>query len=183
MSLIIKALRQGNPQYAYRLIQQALPYEICLRDEGGQTALHIAVQKNYLEIVKCLLDKGAQINAQANDNGYTYMTPLHYAALTGNLAATQLLLVYGANTLIENGHFHTAPIVAYQHGFVEVARTIERHDSKNISQREIESSLDRKKLELQNSSIHTLETRTWLLQRSKPANNIIDFKKRKNRKS
>ena len=129
MNAILHAIRKGDRELALFLIQHSLPFQINHYDEQGQTALHVAVQKNYLDIVKVLLERGANINAFASDTSYTHMTALHYAALTGNIAATRLLLAWGANATLENGRFHTAATIAYQHNFVEVARAIERHNN------------------------------------------------------
>lgn len=126
MSIIIRALREGQRELAVKLISSALPYQVCLYDDEGQTALHIAIQKNYIDLAQKLLEKGANINAFATDSCYGYMTPLHYAALTGNLQATKLLLTWGANRHLENKRNMTATSMAYQHGHIEVARALER---------------------------------------------------------
>ncbi|HRE33149.1 MAG TPA: ankyrin repeat domain-containing protein, partial [Candidatus Berkiella sp.] len=132
MSIIINALRQGHTELALALIQHAKPYQVSQYDSQGQTALHLAIQKNFIGVAKALLEKGANINALATDLSYTHMTPLHYAALTGNLKAIQLLLTWGANIHLENGQFHTAATIAYQHGFLEIARLIEQHQRHNV---------------------------------------------------
>jgi ankyrin repeat protein len=124
--MIIKALKNGDRELAVKLISNAQPYQTCLYDDEGQTALHIAIQKNYIDIVQKLLEKGANINALASDDCYGYMTPLHYAALTGNLHLSKLLLNWGANRNIENKRNMTASTLAYQHGHIEIARLIER---------------------------------------------------------
>lgn len=175
MTIIIKTLREGNRILAARLIQNALSYQTNQPDQYGQTALHIAVQKNYLDIIELLLEKGANINATANDPSYSNMTALHYAALTGNLAATKLLLAWGANTAIKNGQHRIPLVVAYQHGFMEVARTISLHKPITPPQKVIQQSLARKTLELKASSIETQRVRVWLHQNSKPTNNVVDF--------
>lgn len=129
MSLIIRALKEAQRELAIKLISHALPYQVCLYDEEGQTALHLAISKNYIDIAQKLLEKGANINAFASDPSYGYMTPLHYAALTGNLHATKLLLNWGASRHLENQRQMTASTLAYQHGFIEIARLIEKGNS------------------------------------------------------
>ena len=64
-----------------------------VRDEFGDTALHVAMfQKNIL-VVKLLLDYGFDVNAKATKNGYT---PLHNAVSANNTEFARLLLQYGA---------------------------------------------------------------------------------------
>ncbi len=186
MSIIINALRQGHKELALALIQHAKPYQVCLYDQQGQTALHLAVQKNLPDVVNALLEKGANINALATDPSYTHMTPLHYAALTGNLKLTQLLLAWGANIHLENGQFHTPATMAYQHGFLEVARMIEqrhRHAVKYqwpqhlpiLPNKQTKELVPRRMMELQKSAIENAEARNWYNQQSATMNNVVDF--------
>lgn len=45
------------------------------------TALHVAVIKNYIDIVKILINSGSNVNHKTYDS----MTPLHFAASRGFL--------------------------------------------------------------------------------------------------
>jgi hypothetical protein len=63
------------------------------RNEDGLTALHLACQYGHLEIVRMLLQHGADVNSRDIDN----WTPLHFAALENNTAIVQELLAYHAN--------------------------------------------------------------------------------------
>lgn len=128
MTIIINALREDHVELAMTLIQNSAPYQICQYDHTGQTALHIAIQKNYLDIACILLEKGADINAFARDHAYHRMTPLHYAALTGNLVASRLLLNWGANTSLENGDRLTPATLALKHGFIAIAKVINQKE-------------------------------------------------------
>jgi ankyrin repeat protein len=128
VTIIINALREEHVELAMTLIQNSAPYQICQYDHTGQTALHIAIQKNYLDIACALLEKGADINAFARDHGYHRMTPLHYAALTGNLVASRLLLNWGANTSLENGDRLTPATLALKHGFIAIAKIINQSE-------------------------------------------------------
>ncbi|KAH9981713.1 ankyrin repeat-containing domain protein, partial [Russula compacta] len=58
----------------------------------GKLSLHTASQEGEVDIVKMLLDQGADINAQNPD----YDTPLGLAAAKGNLEVVRLLIDRGA---------------------------------------------------------------------------------------
>lgn len=185
MSIIINALRQGHKELALALIQHSKQYQVCQYDQQGQTALHLAVQKNFIEVVKALLEKGANINALATDPSYTHMTPLHYAALTGNHKAAQLLLTWGANIHLENGQFITPATLAYQHGFVDVARLIEQSQraaakyqwpQNQAAKLPTLNRVSGKMPGLRNSTLESLEPKYT-------SNNVVDFNEFRKRKA
>ncbi|KAG9288297.1 hypothetical protein G9A89_021328 [Geosiphon pyriformis] len=68
------------------------PEDVKATDRAGQTNLHIACQKNKLDLVKDLVLRGADINAK--DNGD--WTPLHEAAYAGHIEIVEFLLENGA---------------------------------------------------------------------------------------
>lgn len=172
MSIIINALRQGHPDLALALIQHAKVYQLCEYDQQGQTALHLAVQKNFIDVMKALLEKGANINALGTDPSYTHMTPLHYAALTGNFKATQLLLAWGANIHLENGQYHTAATLAYQHGFLDIARMIERRYQHTTKYQWPMNSLQN---QAASRTLEALQVRDLPKDNRLTANNVVDF--------
>ena len=62
--------------------------DIDAKGAGGGTALHVAAQEGYSEIIESLLVSGADINASANDGE----TPLITAAAHGKLEALRIIL-------------------------------------------------------------------------------------------
>jgi ankyrin repeat protein len=60
----------------------------------GETPLKIAVVRQNVQLVKDLLDAGADPNATGEDN----QTPLHHAAGRDSLEIIQLLLAHGASS-------------------------------------------------------------------------------------
>ena len=59
----------------------------------GNTELHLAVLRDYAEIIPLLVKHGADVNA-VNEYGHT---PLYYAALHGHRKAAEALIAAGAN--------------------------------------------------------------------------------------
>jgi len=64
------------------------------------TALHMAATHGYVQIVKLLIDKGADLHVCDND----LMTPLHFACAEGNTEIVQMILEKG----FEQGGIFTA---------------------------------------------------------------------------
>lgn len=64
----------------------------------SNTLLHIAVQKGFLKTAKLLIESGANVNAQNNNNDI----PLHSAAQNDNLEVLKYLLEYNANVDKQN---------------------------------------------------------------------------------
>jgi len=67
--------------------------DIDLQNHLGQTALYIAAQKGYSELVSLLLDKGADVNIPDTQN----VTPLIVASKIGRIDIIENLLDYDAN--------------------------------------------------------------------------------------
>ncbi|KAG1167834.1 hypothetical protein G6F70_008677 [Rhizopus microsporus] len=83
-------------------------------DQFGYTAMHAAVSYNQIEIVKYLLDKGADVNVEDFDKD----TPL-FVAETVEMA--QILLDRGADPKKVNEDGFTPALTAFQEGWKEVA--------------------------------------------------------------
>ncbi len=91
------------------------------RDGQLDRALLVACYLGNLDLIKALLDRGANVNA-ALEKG---QTALMSAATTGRQDTVALLLSRGANPRATNEDGATASIVALQRGFPELAKTLD----------------------------------------------------------
>ncbi|XP_055308114.1 integrin-linked protein kinase-like [Sitodiplosis mosellana] len=67
-------------------------------DRIHQTPLHLATEKNHMEVVELLIAKKARVNS-VDIHG---RTPLHYAAKNGNLQIVKILVNNGAFLTIKD---------------------------------------------------------------------------------
>ncbi|CAO3610779.1 unnamed protein product [Cunninghamella blakesleeana] len=74
------------------------------KDEQGLTALHHACDRGYLDLIKLLIDLGANVNEQTND----LETPLHFACISEQLLPAQYLIDHGADISIVDSEGCTA---------------------------------------------------------------------------
>ncbi|XP_071132129.1 transient receptor potential cation channel subfamily A member 1-like isoform X2 [Mytilus edulis] len=86
MSYYLKtALRQGGTESEENLLHH--------EDKEGNTALHLAVTNNKLQVAQSLLERGSNVNGMNNCN----QTPLSIAANNGDIQMVELLLRYKAD--------------------------------------------------------------------------------------
>ena len=97
-------------------LDDILPEYVNLYTNDGNTALILACWIGDVSIVKKMLLKGAEVNAQ---NRYDN-TPLIIASFKGYLDIVQLLLVNGANPTIKNAQGKTALMLAKQKNLSEI---------------------------------------------------------------
>ena len=85
----------------------------------SRTVLHEAIERNALDIVKVLIENGADIEAK-NSNKYT---PLHMAAKQGQTEIVEYLIENGAN-LDAVKHIDTALTMALEKGHFDIAELL-----------------------------------------------------------
>jgi tetratricopeptide (TPR) repeat protein len=96
--------------------------DVNVRGVYGRTALHSAGSEGSVEIMRLLINNGAEIDIQTTDE--RKWTPLHVAAIQGQLSAVETLLEYGANPDITDGDGMTALQNAELQGHEDVARIL-----------------------------------------------------------
>ncbi|HCE59701.1 MAG TPA: hypothetical protein DEQ74_02620 [Wolbachia sp.] len=74
-------------------------------DQGGETSLDLVVEHDYVNTVRMLLAANAKIDTVEDIFG---RTPLHWAALRGNVGIVQALLENGADPLLKDKHGYTS---------------------------------------------------------------------------
>ncbi|KAF7638008.1 hypothetical protein Mgra_00002461 [Meloidogyne graminicola] len=119
--LIFKAIEEENIQEFKHLLEKIRPN--CL-EKNGMSPLVQACFKGNEEMVKMLLEIGADADIRYHDQGYT---PLMFAALAGKPKICQLLLDSGASTHAENSIGKTAGEMAAFVGQYECVSVINAH--------------------------------------------------------
>ncbi len=96
--------------------------DINARNEHGMTALMRAAYHGRLQMVRVLLEHGADPNVSRNDN----FTALSRAAFFGHAEIVDILMRHGANTDVAT-RFGTSPYIwAKSRSFGDVARSLEK---------------------------------------------------------
>jgi ankyrin repeat protein len=124
---IIKAAKKGDVGKVKELLASDAEL-VHARDRDGSTPLHCAVWKGHQAIVACLLDAGANVNAQ-NTNDHWGTTPLHAAAHANQVAIAQLLIKHGADLHARDLNGKTPMFHTSFHKAKAVARLLEAHQA------------------------------------------------------
>ncbi|MCK5941306.1 MAG: ankyrin repeat domain-containing protein, partial [Planctomycetes bacterium] len=106
---IWSAARQGDLAGVRRILQ-ATPDQLQARDDSQRTALHLAARWGRLEVLRLLLDRGAEVDAKA----YNRFTPLHLAVTFRRPACVAELLARGADVEAVTAFDRTALQLAAQ---------------------------------------------------------------------
>ncbi len=89
-------------------------------DNDGWAPLHGAARDGRVEIVRMLIDAGANVNVQTNYG----KTPLHWAAWNGRVEVVRMLIGAGADVNLKDNDGWTPLHVAAGYGRVEIARML-----------------------------------------------------------
>jgi len=114
-------LKTGDLEQAEDLLEKTADIDTQHKDKMGNTFLHLASSRGYLEIVKILIvKKNFDVNVK-NNNGYT---PLHSAAEGGHLDVIIYLIDNKGDINIKNSDGDTAILLAIQNSYAD-----KTHDS------------------------------------------------------
>jgi ankyrin repeat protein len=98
-----------------------LGFETIKNNNGGYSALHLATRWGFVEAIKLLVDKGADINVVSLATGGT---PLHTAASSKNYEAAKYLIQRGAKLEIRDAGGATPLIAAVMMADPEMAQVL-----------------------------------------------------------
>ena len=90
--LFLKACQNGQKGVIQTFLKKG-GINIDKRDEKGLTPLHYACQKGSRDIVRLLIENGADVTMETN----TSVTPLHLAVMSGNKEIIKMLADAGAD--------------------------------------------------------------------------------------
>jgi hypothetical protein len=96
--------------------------DINARNEHGMTALMRAAYHGHVQIVRVLLERGADPNVTRNDN----FTALSLAAFFGHTEIVEMLMGYGARTDVATRYGTSAQMWAKARSFGEVAQCLQK---------------------------------------------------------
>ena len=116
---IMAAVDGGNPAIVSRLLELGADVNQRLAVRNG-TVIHMAASKGNAEVVRLLVEHGADIEAEDEDG----WTAVFYAALSGDLETIQYLCDQGADIQRTTGEGFTPLIAGMENGQLEVARLL-----------------------------------------------------------
>ena len=100
----IKLLDEEDMDGIYKLVKRGISTDFfSIKNYKGCTALYIASERNNIELVKLLLEKGADVNGESMGKN----TALHIASEKNNLFIANYLLKKGANVDARNARNET----------------------------------------------------------------------------
>lgn len=113
---LLIAAREPSPKVAQALIS-TLGIDLNRLNAAGENALMLAALGGHEDIVRSLIDRGAELNKPG-------WAPLHYAATSGHAGIVRLLLEHHAYVDAESPNGTTPLMMAAQYGSTEAVRLL-----------------------------------------------------------
>ncbi|TGK55548.1 ankyrin repeat domain-containing protein [Leptospira kanakyensis] len=157
-TVLIKNIKAGEVTQAAESIENNSP-EWDKEGKFGLTPLHYASEYGHLDLVKKLIEKGADVNAESG-TFYTfgkkegYQTPLHLAIDYGHIEVAKYLISKGANINAKTYRNYTIMTIAWKKGLFSNDSSARGIEEKGKAKQVIEfvSSLN-SKLDYSNESL------------------------------
>ena len=132
-SLLIQVL-ESKSKYSvliFKLIKEAYPGLLKMKNSTGMTALHLAAKNNSFDLMVYLITLNIiSVNQQDNDG----QTPLHVACYHGNTECIKLLLLQPNIHLNTNNNYNKMPLeVAICRGNAECVELLIHHDDIDLT--------------------------------------------------
>jgi len=125
---LIKAVRSNNIGRV-KLILKRPWINVNKKNHRGNTSLIIAVHFNYLEIVRLLLEKGANINCQ----GQNKCSPLLIVAQNNNMEILKLLLEKDIDVNIRDRYGRAVLTIAADYNHIEIVKLLLKQPNIDIN--------------------------------------------------
>ncbi len=111
---VVHEWQEGFFEKAHNYANECPPEDFALTSNEGLTVLHYFSIFNLMEETETLLKRGADPNIAGvatfgeKKDRHTGVTPFHFACYHGNLEMAKLLVAYGADTSLCDGHGNNA---------------------------------------------------------------------------
>jgi ankyrin repeat protein len=126
---LLVALENGRLEIARLLLGGDADVE--LRGSPGQTALYMASSRGYTDVVRSLIDRGADVNAECDDwdddGDQVRFTALLVASQNDRLDVARLLLEQGADSNYKDNFGMSALHLALEHPYSDLTRLLLDH--------------------------------------------------------
>jgi len=112
---LFRLLRQGTSDEVRDYFRKNPNVNANIRNENGQTPLYWACERKNLDIIRAVIERGADVNS-AEQNAFT---PLHLATFLGNVDVMKVLLENGARVDVATNTGATPLHLAAKNGNIQ----------------------------------------------------------------